>query len=1043
MADYVLSVKIEGDASDLQREAKGAMSSIDRMRGNLGKMSAKLRDGLGFGVLMGIGQKAFDRLTSAASEFVGELESTSAAWQTFEKNAEMNGHAAEEIQAVKKELQDFATQTIYSASDMATTYAQLDAVGIKSAESLVKGFGGIAAAAENPAQAMKTLSQQGVQMAAKPKVAWQDFKLMLEQTPAGIAAVAKEMGMTTSQMVQAVQDGKIKTDAFFDAVEKVGTSDSFTELATKYKTADQAMDGLQETITNKLMPSFELLQDKAIDCIEGIIEKVDSFDGEGLKAKVESVVSAFESGGLGGAIEAVGGLLGGLPPQIKEVGSAIGAITAVNVAQGILSSDTWQTCVGGIEAVKGAAADLPGKLQNLPQIVGTKFTEMGGVGKKTLADISAETGKTMNELRSEAMKAAYQYQQTGMSMSDAMKRAYAEIGVGSEKAAGGFGSALQAMSANVSAFTGGVKTKAGQIWEVFSQTKVGQVVSTVGSGLGKVGGVVVKTGAVMMNGLVSMMSMAMQMIMPAALIGAALAGLGLLYEHFGGQIDGLIELAITKGPEVIKGLADGISSRIPGLISKGAELVGKFADVIIANLPAIIAGGAEIIISLVQGVAASAPTLMGKITQVIGTLITSLAQVMPQLLTAGMQILQAIAQGISENLPVLIDFAFQAIQMLITGFSENLPQILAIAVQIIMMLVQGLTEHLPELIDMAITLITMLANAFIENLPLFIAAAVQIITALASALIENLPLLIDGAMQIIEALLNVFLETDWLGLGKQVLDAIGQGLFGDDWAGIKEALKAQIDHIKQTWEEFKENTKQKFEEIKEGVKQKILDMVRSAVAEFGYFYSTTKEKFEEIKETIKEKVENAKEKAVETFQSMVEGVKEKAGDIKDSIEEGFNNAIDYITSLPGQAYDWGADIIENIADGIWGAIGSVVDAAASVADTIWSYLHFSEPEIGPLSDFHTWMPDLMSGLAQGMKSGLPTLKAGVDLVANTMSGIIPGTGTAGRYDGGDNGGTHNNWGGVSIVVNAAEGQDEEAVADAVMRRMLDLVAAEV
>ena len=43
-------------------------------------------------------------------------------------------------------------------------------------------------AAENPQQAMKTLSQQGVQMAAKPTVAWQDFKLMLEQTPAGIAA---------------------------------------------------------------------------------------------------------------------------------------------------------------------------------------------------------------------------------------------------------------------------------------------------------------------------------------------------------------------------------------------------------------------------------------------------------------------------------------------------------------------------------------------------------------------------------------------------------------------------------------------------------------------------------------------------------------------------------------------------------------------------------------------------------------------------------------------------------------------------------------
>ena len=51
-------------------------------------------------------------------------------------------------------------------------------------------------------------------MAAKPKVVWQDFKLMLEQTPAGVAAVAKEMGMSTSKLVSKVQDGTVKTEDF-------------------------------------------------------------------------------------------------------------------------------------------------------------------------------------------------------------------------------------------------------------------------------------------------------------------------------------------------------------------------------------------------------------------------------------------------------------------------------------------------------------------------------------------------------------------------------------------------------------------------------------------------------------------------------------------------------------------------------------------------------------------------------------------------------------------------------------------------------------
>ena len=59
-----------------------------------------------------------------------------------------------------------------------------------------------------------------------------------------------------------------------------------------------------------------------------------------------------------------------------------------------------------------------------------------------------------------------------------------------------------------------------------------------------------------------------------------------------------------------------------------------------------------------------------------------------------------------------------------------------------------------------------------------------------------------------------------------------------------------------------------------------------------------------------------------------------------------------------------------------------------------------------------------------------------------MTGVIPGTGTAGRYSGGDGGGVHNAWGGVNITVNAAEGQNEESIADEVMRRMMDLVVLE-
>ena len=138
------------------------------------------RGATGFGVFSAIGSKAVGAVTTGVTGLIGEMNSSSAAWKTFNGNMKTFGKESQ-IPKVRKELQTFAEQTIYSSSDMASTYAQLAAVGTKSADKLVMGFGGLASAAENPTQAMKTLSQQATQMAAKPKVQWQDFKLMLEQ----------------------------------------------------------------------------------------------------------------------------------------------------------------------------------------------------------------------------------------------------------------------------------------------------------------------------------------------------------------------------------------------------------------------------------------------------------------------------------------------------------------------------------------------------------------------------------------------------------------------------------------------------------------------------------------------------------------------------------------------------------------------------------------------------------------------------------------------------------------------------------------------
>lgn len=319
----------------LSANDKNFSAGIKNASSALSGLKSSITGGLGFGILAGVGQQAFSAISSSVTGLVGEINSSNAAWKTFSANMEMAGKGKDEIASVKSELQSFAEQTIYSASDMASTYSQLAAVGTKNTTQLVKGFGGLAAASENPKQAMKTLSQQATQMAAKPKIAWEDFKLMLEQTPAGISQIAKSMGMTTAELVKNVQDGKVKTEDFFDAIAKVGTNDSFTKLATQYKTVDQAMDGLQETVSNKLSPAFDVLSTAGINAISGIVDAVGSLDASGLADKTSAV------------LESAGKYWNVFKDDVKEVGAAFGsAISAIKSSMGDLNGS-----FGSIESV--------------------------------------------------------------------------------------------------------------------------------------------------------------------------------------------------------------------------------------------------------------------------------------------------------------------------------------------------------------------------------------------------------------------------------------------------------------------------------------------------------------------------------------------------------------------------------------------------------------------------------------------------------------------------------------------------------------------
>jgi len=116
------------------------------------------------------------------------------------------------------------------------------------------------------------------------------------------------------------------------------------------------------------------------------------------------------------------------------------------------------------------------------------------------------------------------------------------------------------------------------------------------------------------------------------------------------------------------------------------------------------------------------------------------------------------------------------------------------------------------------------------------------------------------------------------------------------------------------------------------------------------------------------------------WDSIKSAISSKISSIVDTVKSGFNNAVNFVKGLASDAWNWGRDIISGIVDGIKSCINWISDACTNVADTIRSYLHFSVPDVGLLTDFESWMP----GLADGINKSKKVVAKAVSGVADTM-----------------------------------------------------------
>ena len=517
--------------------------------------------------------------------------------------------------------------------------------------------------------------------------------------------------------------------------------------------------------------------------------------------------------------------------------------------------------------------------------------------------------------------------------------------------------------------------------------------------------------------------------------------------NIGQLVDNLVTTIVGDGTENNLGVLGNVMPAVKTALSGASRLVSELLPKIVQEIPSIInenlpvlaEAAISIIQALVDGISQNQEMLMTTAFDTIVFLANSLISMLPQIVALGLDLIVSLANGIAESLPELIPTIVDVILQIVETLTspDTLNSLIGAALEIMLGLAEGLIKAIPDIVAAIPTIIENLIQALIDAIPQIIEAGIQLFVAL----VENLPAIIAGIVKAIPEIIMAILG-GLAPFGGELAD-----LFSEAWEGIKDVFSGVGDWFSEKFTEGKEKASEAWSNAKEVFSQH-WENVKAGFAAVGDWFS---EKFTEGKENASNAWDNAKqlfsthwENVKSAFSSVGGWFTEKFTEAKNNASAAWSNAKSIFSTVWGNiksgfnisdALTWGKDMIQNFIDGITAKWQALKDKVSSVAQTVKNFLGFSEPKEGPLSNFHTYAPDMMDLFAKGIHDnenvitdqieksfdfGERTIKFGAEY--GDGAGVAKSSGMA--Y-----GGT--SIGNITINIDGAKYDDEQSLAEAV------------
>lgn len=330
----------------------------------------------------------------------------------------------------------------------------------------------------------------------------------------------------------------------------------------------------------------------------------------------------------------------------------------------------------------------------------------------------------------------------------------------------------------------------------------------------------------------------------------------------------------------------------------------------------------NLIKEMVSTVKTFAKNILPVIKQALSGVTTLISELAPD-------IAAELPQLVSDLLPQLIEAGAQIFQALVKGISDNIGTITQAAITAITTIATALIQNTGPLVQSLATIITTIAQALPTILPDLINAIVEQIPTVIQAVIDCMPAIIDGTIQIVTAIAEALVDNIDLIIdgAVQIIDALAMSLSDSDTAA---------------------------------------KLAQSALKIIG---TLTMELLKNLPDILAGGILIA----VELIKGIAQGMVDYFAPVSDALSDMLIDLTDWFSRKWNDFKEWGSDMIQAFIDGIKEKWQSLKDTVCDVASSVKDFLGFSEPDKGPLSNFHTFAPDMMDLFAKGIADNEDTI----------------------------------------------------------------------